>query len=1671
MNSTKKFAEMILDRLKKPLLKSAGWLKELNSVKIIALIVVNCFLLTGVYGQAVAAVAENVRSAQQFKQIFEDFTLPYSYGKITSANFAGSDTVVVNIQDLHSHPEVQKNISKIIDTFDKKYGVKQVYLEGAYGDVDTSWLSSISDKDVKEKIMGALIDSGRLTGAEYYSATSGRTNVIKGLEDKKEYLENLQRFGKILEDQDQITPILDSMSEDINRLKGIYYNRHQRKIEELSKDYSAGKIEGKKYFALLYKYTDALGIDVYKYENIDTYKTLLATERTLDYKKVSAELQLLVLKLKELLPYQAYKLIVDNTANFSEVDKLYIYLIKFSREYKIDLEVNFPNLNRFLGYVELSQKINPLELIAEEKKLTDEINEKFSTNPTERNIVFLVSFQKYLKDFLSSKISSDDYAYYEANKDQFRNMWIKYIDNKKITLLDSYINLAEDFYRVNIARNKYFFDNVDLNSVSKLPDANAIAGDSTDQVIKSLKEAKNVYVIVTGGFHTQGVSEYLSQKGISAITITPQVTGGVQLAEETYYRIAKEQSKMLFNALATLITSLLPTADQKAVVADSLIKELREVKSKVQSGDIKVGNLDAANDLLKGFGEKSKDKFTAEITEINNGTDDKDFQLNVQIDGKTSLFDYNKSDRAFVPKNDKADNANADSSRKMSVRSRNPIIIASSIAVALTAVTAFFAVAMPFAIPFVALISGYVVSSGFLVFSLYERSKMSAGAVKARAAALATENKLAEKSMQEIGEAKANYRLLQKFLERLPEDLQIWLITRMLKSVSGLTPEELEKKVADIRLKIRRTAEILSQIEEINSKKPDIEKALTRLRKLQNSSGKLNSKDIKTLSVLLNTNKDYIKNSSIDELIVRLNQIDVNELKKLNTASDFLAKELLNSLSSSIPDSTIAMSFGSEEPTPEFKSEAGLVHLNYNLLSKVFFDGANVKNTALLETFVRHERRHAAFADAAKTKAAMDKAKEEGTLEQYKEANNLNWYKSLGISFKASVHKRAWLEELIVSLGDLSSFIGISVRNFFKRSSTTQFSGQKDKADQISKALEELRQIKEETRPDVLKAFEDLDVIYAKLTALKVAFGDNIPREEKKENGETIYVFDENDGNRTELSLENKSWVKRVYDTENKEIENKRLYLSGFDVDGNQATQTQIQVDGSYMGSDLGYITRLGTSGGKTNMGDLISLKLLVRSFMDGKGAKMFYSTAKDNLIAKDMFQRAEFMNKPEVINFLTEIGFPLKEIRKTADSAETIKGFQIAIYSQGSEYPTLFAADGTTYVDKSIKKKDIQDAHIVAANYQSAVFDDQESHMSDTDSLSAGRIFFFDEAHTLLDQINQSFLRSGSEEKDRALLDDQIKILAFVHEELGSLSREELKKYIKIEGTRAVLNERGKGKFKLTKKLKEELKITGDMSESKFEAQVQNALSVLFTLPKDVKEGGYAVTIDGFVFKSGRDSVVIKIDHDQKNASTASAVINGQKVTLRIDKAIEDINIEDLKDISVKLELMKVGLPDTMSLDVLKFLQSLPKNATDKEIEEIQQKIQKRFPLSVDNIKKIKNVLNSISEPETNESGKGYKKTISTIGLYQEGGNISYSSKYGGGLHAMLELALEKGWAYGVGEKYDFAGQYSVDTRSEGEYPIIAWLKKAAGVVGTTGTPRENLMLSIFGDIFKGMH
>ncbi len=434
---------------------------RLGFKRITAVLTTACFLVSFVFGEAVASIVQDRQETGQIEKILDDFVIPYTAGRVTDAGFFGSQAVVVAIQDLHCHPEVQRNIGKMLSLLDEKYDLSRVYIEGSAGQVDTSWLSSIKDKQVRQELVESLLKEGKLTGSEYYSVTAKRPDIILGLENEKLYNDNVARLNTLLKKQNEIAALLGDLRGEIQPLKNAYYNQSQRKLEESINRYKKGGLDAQKYYTLLKKYCDKLAIDVNEYRNIVAYLELIRLEKELNYKQVSRELQEFVMTLKQRLPFAAYNYLLEKTNNFTRLDEFYVYLSRISEDKSlVNLTDSLPHLSRFFEYINASQKINPLRLVQEEKKLTREIYTGLSANQSEREAVFVVDFSRYLDDYLSNRISAEDYAYFAQNIERYKLLWEKYTDNVKVARLNDYIAFTDEYYRVNVDRNEWFLKNI-----------------------------------------------------------------------------------------------------------------------------------------------------------------------------------------------------------------------------------------------------------------------------------------------------------------------------------------------------------------------------------------------------------------------------------------------------------------------------------------------------------------------------------------------------------------------------------------------------------------------------------------------------------------------------------------------------------------------------------------------------------------------------------------------------------------------------------------------------------------------------------------------------------------------------------------------------------------------------------------------------------------------------------------------------------------------------------------------------------------------------------------------------------------------------------------------------------------------------------------------------------
>lgn len=568
-------------------------------LKTCSVITAACFLLTAIGGNLSASAVPS--GASDVDAVFDNLNIiSPEYGKITSVSDTLGDITVINIQDLHCHERTQRNISEIIKTLDKKYKLKSVFVEGGNGPIDISWIDKIQDANAKQLIIEQMIKEGYLTGAEYYAIKNNKYGFLKGIEDKNTHERNLKRLSLIIENQKKYKSLMLKINNEIEVLDNIYLNDRNKRFSLKINRYKAGQTDSLKYYRMLVKYAgkiknepekynNIVSINLEDYPNILGYIDLSRYSKNINPVKASAELQMLVNTVKNKIPYSSYRKLVEQTDNFRDTQALTDFLVVFCRMNNINLSKEFKDLNAFFEVSALSNRINPVELVNEERTLTEQIRMALSYDATEYEIAYINDFSKYFGDYLSYSLTSSDWNYFKLNFAKFRQIYSKYASVDRINEISDDIALLNQYYDTNDLRNDIFVSNILKDEVSLQNGAGLRTYDDI------LKQSKEVIVVVSGGYHSQSLQSIFSSKNINSMVITPNVTGDVSKADDTYGKIIKEQSSVNSNALAFKLASCLSDLEQKSLLAkmaiDALGIENAEKLKNMIGADIDLANI------------------------------------------------------------------------------------------------------------------------------------------------------------------------------------------------------------------------------------------------------------------------------------------------------------------------------------------------------------------------------------------------------------------------------------------------------------------------------------------------------------------------------------------------------------------------------------------------------------------------------------------------------------------------------------------------------------------------------------------------------------------------------------------------------------------------------------------------------------------------------------------------------------------------------------------------------------------------------------------------------------------------------------------------------------------------------------------------------------------------
>lgn len=454
---------------------------------------------------------------------------PTSLGRIVDFSFApssqpanepSSQRLVILIQDLHVNAEVQKTIAKILEFYDAQ-GVlpPNVLIEGAQGLTDTTILASIKDPKLKEAACQRLLEEGDLTGMEYFMAQKGLSHSLYGVENRGYYKAHLELFRKSYAARESLSQELSSLQKALASLHDRRASRPLKKLASLKGDYASGKITLAEYFAKLEERSKEQNISLDQdFPALSHLRRLIAAEKeakSLSAKQIRKATEAVVANLANRITPEEKDLL----SKLAQRDPglYYSYLDDLLRSYEpSNQRVNEPTFSSFLEYQRLSRQLPLAKADYQLERLYQKLSLNLAKTPLEKNLVSLSRDLDLSARMVSNQLTQEELFEIGPRLKAMPALIDSLaqadgITNLSLSDIDRSLQSALDFYAMALLRDR-------------------------PMVEHALEKLDSVAIMVTGGFHTQGMADMLKEKGVSYIVLSPTVQSHSEEDADLYIR-------------------------------------------------------------------------------------------------------------------------------------------------------------------------------------------------------------------------------------------------------------------------------------------------------------------------------------------------------------------------------------------------------------------------------------------------------------------------------------------------------------------------------------------------------------------------------------------------------------------------------------------------------------------------------------------------------------------------------------------------------------------------------------------------------------------------------------------------------------------------------------------------------------------------------------------------------------------------------------------------------------------------------------------------------------------------------------------------------------------------------------------------------------------------------
>lgn len=486
----------------------------------------------------------NVSSPHLFEggqDLIRQIALPEGLGRIEDIFIAPSvphknARILVYIKDAHANYEAQTHIRDILRVLSRDYGFQLIAAEGAVSKLDRAQLNFYSDANTNLKIADFLAQKGEISGVDLFVLENERISAY-GIENQDAYAENLKAFRSVMNAGRERGMFLKAVSGQTDLVIAKLNNKKLRALIRSWQKLSDHSADISTYVTQIAKAAKgSLGIDLsdiagqLDWPALARIVRLKETELKLNAKAIESE-QAKILEILEGI--QAGSLAKDlerigvtqrpaagneepRTGKVIAQPRLLYEKIFDLASPKGFLFSDFPEYGTYAQFLILQSEIDSQKLFTEVEELSARLFEVLAKSPEEKELVRFIKDLHLLGKTLSLELVRDDLENFSGRQEDLRPARMEArlralkenasVLNHKADLvtaaagLDPVFGEAMRFYEGARSREKYLVENT----------LRRMGGNGTDKA-----------VLVTGGFHTEGIKERLAEEGVSYVVIAP----------------------------------------------------------------------------------------------------------------------------------------------------------------------------------------------------------------------------------------------------------------------------------------------------------------------------------------------------------------------------------------------------------------------------------------------------------------------------------------------------------------------------------------------------------------------------------------------------------------------------------------------------------------------------------------------------------------------------------------------------------------------------------------------------------------------------------------------------------------------------------------------------------------------------------------------------------------------------------------------------------------------------------------------------------------------------------------------------------------------------------------------------------------------------------------------